>query len=468
MQTWQLELDKQTLRYHLTSALWLNVGFVIFALADYMGRTWEVFVHFTLLRLAVALGIAVLTFLTYRQKISPIVLGYGLVLGISGYMIYVSLHTPLEEIGGVVFAQIVFYVVSGFIVLWHWQHTLVIACVVIGAQLSFSLQQMSFTDFIRHMHGTWYLLTPLVVIAVVRYRYLLAKREIVLKLNLLEKNEEISQQREELLTQNQLIETNNRALSDAYQQITDSVNYAKRLQRAMLPNSIELGQLGQERFVIYRPKDIVSGDFYWLKQVDEEAFFLAVADCTGHGIPGGFLTVIGQSTLNQLIVHEKHRDTGKILQLLDERLLQILGQAADTKTIIADGMDLVLLRLNPKRKEIAFATANRPLWRIHNGQLMHYKASRSAIGGGLTEQKVFEETIIPYHEGDSLYLFSDGYPDQFGHAQRKFMVKQFRQLIQDIAHYPMPTQESILLQTMQEWQGDTPQTDDWLIVGIKL
>jgi serine phosphatase RsbU (regulator of sigma subunit) len=195
--------------------------------------------------------------------------------------------------------------------------------------------------------------------------------------------------------------------------------------------------------------------------------FLALADCTGHGVSGGFMTMIGHSLLNQLVINENILEPVTILSELDKRLLRLLRQKEASQAKIADGMDVVLLRFDATQT-ITFAAAHRPLWHFSAGQLFEYKGSRYPIGDIFFEEKIFEQQQIQWKKNDVIYLFSDGYADQLGENKSKFLTKRFRKLLQEISPLPMLLQQEILLTTIKEWQGNKEQTDDWLILGLKL
>lgn len=255
-------------------------------------------------------------------------------------------------------------------------------------------------------------------------------------------------------------------LEMAYGEIRDSISYAKRIQEAILPSFDLMREVLPESFVFYKPKDIVCGDFYWYAHKGDELIVAAV-DCTGHGVPGALMTVIGNSLLNQIVNIAGIIDPADILQQLDRRLLETLQQHGTVDT--NDGMDVALCRYNRNTGELVFAGAKRPLYVFRRSGLKEIKGDKFPIGsfqydGG----KVFTEYRINVSPGDTIYLFSDGYQDQFGGISgKKFMTGQFRDLLKDIHHTPMQQQHETLEKVITEWQGDCEQTDDMLLIGIR-
>ncbi len=260
--------------------------------------------------------------------------------------------------------------------------------------------------------------------------------------------------------QNILIEEKNKS-------ITDSINYAKRIQSAILPSDSQMKNLLPEFFVLYKPKDIVSGDFYFYAEKDGEAYF-AAADCTGHGVPGAFMSVIGSNLLSEIINDKKHKTPGDILQELDLKVMTMLKQqGGDNDT--RDGMDISLIRYNPKTHVLGYSSANRPIFLIREQALEVFTPSKFPIGNFMIEQKNFTNHEVQLKKGDLLYLFTDGYADQFGgDNSKKFMVKRFQQLLVEIQTKPLNDQKTHLDHTFETWKGDQEQVDDILVVGFMI
>jgi serine phosphatase RsbU (regulator of sigma subunit) len=255
-------------------------------------------------------------------------------------------------------------------------------------------------------------------------------------------------------------------LEFAYREIRDSINYAKRIQESILPADENITQVFGNSFIFYRPKDVVCGDFYWFSQKDDEAIIAAV-DCTGHGVPGAFMTVIGNSLLNQIVNFSGITDPGRILTQLDKKLHETLQQHGNI--ITNDGMDAAVCRYKINKREITFSGAKRPLYVFKQGELIEIKGNKSPIGSfGHSYDKLFSEHKINVNKNDTVYLFSDGVQDQFGGADgKKFMIKRFREMLSDIQAFPMKEQLARIEKEMALWQNDYEQTDDMLLIGIR-
>lgn len=287
---------------------------------------------------------------------------------------------------------------------------------------------------------------------------------------------EIEQQKEEILAQSQTLEDSNQSLQQASQKIKSSIQYAKRIQLALLPMQKLLAKQGLGFFIFYKPRDIVSGDFYWFAEVEEQGskqLIVAVADCTGHGVPGAFMTIMGTSILNQVMKEKKKYSPQQVLQELYQRMMVALGiKNSEGKTRkkyqVQDGMDIAVCRIAFDSQTLSFAGAKRPLCLFRQHQMQEIKGSKYPIGSTQYDQKEFTEHTINFAKGDAIYLYSDGYPDQFGGEHNtKFMVKKFKQLLQQVESLPMPNQKDKLEQTFDAWQNHEKQTDDVLVVGIR-
>ncbi len=250
--------------------------------------------------------------------------------------------------------------------------------------------------------------------------------------------------------------------------ITDSINYAKRIQDAMLPKLESMRKALPNSFVLYQPRDIVSGDFYWFQTVGPMIVF-AVVDCTGHGVPGAFMSMIGNDYLTQIITDHEVSSPGQALAMLDNKIKQTLKQNTGTTESTHDGMDMALCAYNTKTGELDFAGAKRPLYLIRDGKLTVYKGSKYSVGGRQRTDKSFENQTISTRPKDTLYLFSDGYVDQFGGTKgKKFMGKPFRNLLTKIHRKSFDEQRTILKETIEQWRGNLEQVDDICILGIQL
>lgn len=256
-------------------------------------------------------------------------------------------------------------------------------------------------------------------------------------------------------------------LEEQAQRLQDSMRYAGSLQRSILPNERIFQNIFADAFVIFQPKDIVSGDFYWIFQHHDDIYF-AVGDCTGHGVPGAMVNIAGNALLRQIIRIEGLADPAAIIRMLDAELTSLFNEHL-TEGTTRDGMDIVFCKFNLRRMTGSFCGAGRPLILIREGELVEFKKGPDAIGHASKEAKEFETIHFSLQKGDSFYLFSDGYTDQFGGENvKKFNRARFRSVLQSIHEFPMEKQREQLLFTYNNWKGKQEQVDDICVVGIRI
>ena len=241
--------------------------------------------------------------------------------------------------------------------------------------------------------------------------------------------------------------------------ITDSIRYAKRIQIAILPPDIPF----DDTFILFKPKDIVSGDFYWMTSQADKEFFAAI-DCTGHGVPGAFMSFIGYTSLNKIVIEQGIHEPAEILDRLNEEVANALHQKGEEA--VKDGMDLALVKYTPESRELEYAGAFNPLILFQNGEIIEIKANRFSIGHSTGKELKFTNHKIKTKKGDTVYLFSDGYADQFGGEEcKKFKTANLRKLLISIHNKNMEEQKTILENTYEQWRGNHEQIDDIIIVG---
>ena len=246
------------------------------------------------------------------------------------------------------------------------------------------------------------------------------------------------------------------------EEILNSILYAKRLQNATLPSEKTMVQLFKDSAVFYRPKDIVSGDFYWMEEVDDLVFF-AVADCTGHGVPGAMLSVFGNNALNRCINEYKLREPGKILDTLTELVELSLTK---NNSEVSDGMDISLCVWD-KGSKLSYAGAYNPLYIIRNGELLETKADKQPIGKYIT-RVLYTTHEFDLQEGDSIYLFSDGYADQFGGPKgKKLKYSAFKQYLLELNHLESSKISDELGRRFDIWKEGVEQIDDVCLMNVK-
>lgn len=287
---------------------------------------------------------------------------------------------------------------------------------------------------------------------------------------IIHQNKALRRQKNEILHQSELLTKKN-------EDVTASINYASRIQKAILGSQDAITSNFKDSFIYWEPRDIVSGDFYWYTEVKragstkknlerQTVFFkvIVAADCTGHGIPGAFMTVMGSALLDEIINENRVTNPGRVLSVLDRKLLMKLQRHG-----VQDGMDLAILFFDNENKTVSFAGANNPLYYVRDGEMYQVKGSRFPIGSSQYQnRKRFETHTFQYEKGDAFYIFSDGFQDQFGGPEgRKYYKKHFREFILKVSHLPMDEQKKRIQKEFMDWKGETFQTDDILIIGVR-
>ena len=248
-------------------------------------------------------------------------------------------------------------------------------------------------------------------------------------------------------------------------QLTRSIRYAQNIQSAIFPAQQDIERLFPESFTLFLPRDIVSGDFYWIKQVGSK-ILLAVGDCTGHGVPRAFMSMLGITFLNEITNYDPYLPPNRILNMIRERVMKTLNQTGKP-TDQKDGMDLTLITYEQKEQILQFSGANNPLFHFHKGKLNEVKGDRMPIGIYGDFEAPFTKHQLKIDHGDRIYLFTDGYVDQFGGPEfKKFKFNRFRKLLYDIQDEDFERQKSILHETLKVWRGKFEQIDDILIMGL--
>lgn len=265
----------------------------------------------------------------------------------------------------------------------------------------------------------------------------------------------ISAQKREMQFQKELVEEKNK-------DITDSMVYASSIQKAIITSEEYLSKMFKDFFVFYQPRDIVSGDFYWAFETADGTRLVAVGDCTGHGVPGAMMSMLGNAFLNEIVIEGKNYEPNKILDKLRDQVKRALQNNA-----AKDGMDMSILKI--KDKTITYAGANLPLYLLRSGELIEVKGDKQPIGSQPAGEKPFTQHTIDLIDGDSIYLFSDGYADQFGGVKgKKYKYKTFRDKLSLISGKPFKEQGQIISAEFEQWKGDLEQLDDVCVLGLKL
>jgi serine phosphatase RsbU (regulator of sigma subunit) len=272
----------------------------------------------------------------------------------------------------------------------------------------------------------------------------------------------------EIRVKNVALEHSYHEISEQKQEITDSINYAQRIQQAILPVQETISKHIDDYFVLFMPKDIVSGDFYWFAHSHEHTIFVC-ADCTGHGVPGAFMSMIGSDKLNQAVLEKGHVNPADIISFLNVGIKTSLKQDETLENSSRDGMDITIISIDDKKEKLKVAAANNSLLRIRNNVIEDFKATKKAVGGFTPLNQVYELTELEIQPGDCYYMTTDGYPDQFGGEKgKKLKIAVLKELLLKIHQKPMEEQREILRKHIIDWMGDIDQIDDICVIGVRL
>lgn len=356
----------------------------------------------------------------------------------------------------------------------HGKYTLEIRAINVFGVKS-NIVRISFTIKKPFWYTWWFyslitLLGLALILFFIRARTLkLKKRSLILQDMVRKRTLELEKQKKEAENQKDNAEFQKKIVEEKQKEITDSINYAKRIQDAILPSEELIKEELQNAFVLYIPKDIVAGDFYWLERLNEDEVLYAAADCTGHGVPGALVSVVCNNALNRSVREFKETEPGKILDKSRELILsEFIAQNKDIKSEIKDGMDIALCKLNRKAKTLNYAGAHNPLWLLRNGELSEIKANKQPVGQ-FENSTLFDTHIIELEKNDLIYIFSDGYADQFGGAKgKKFKSSSLKKLLIEIHKLSMSEQQEALIRTFENWKGEYEQLDDVCVIGLKV
>jgi len=331
-----------------------------------------------------------------------------------------------------------------------YNYLLNIACVI------YSFQNSSGNLIRSATNPTFLMLLSVLIIAAV---YLLVR----LQTRMLIKTRRLLKEKEQALD---LIASQKIELEIRDKNLTDSLNYAQRIQEALLPSEEYFRNHFKESFIFYKPKDIVSGDFYWIGEKGDK-LFIGAADCTGHGVPGALMSIIGMEIIEKAINEDNIEIPSRILAVLDKGLEKTFSRQKNIGTIIRDGMDIGLCVIDKKKRKLFYAGAFFPLYLIRNNNLIEIKGDKIIIGMN-QEGLCYTDHEVDLIEGDIIYIFSDGYADQFGGIEnKKFMYRRFRYVLMTIHQFHVNDQKTILEDNIKTWMGRGTQIDDMMVIGFK-
>lgn len=455
----QTELNAKAFKYHVLIA-WVGVVLnPVFAIADYF-TVPQHFTEFLIIRLVVAFASLITVLFKNKLVNRPEIIVLVPFLSIALLNSYMYSVMNISEFQKHTFAYITLFIAAGMFILWKPIYSImVVAITLVVSILLFSLNSPLQLSEILINGGLLTASVALFTILLINTRTNLTKREIIARLALTESNNQLA--------------IKNTIIEEKSKDIRDSINYAQRIQTAVLPSFEKIDKVLTDYFIFFKPKDVVSGDFYWYTTLNnlandtepsQEIAVIAAADCTGHGVPGALMSIIGSTTLNQSTLNVSDYNPADALAFLNKEISKTLYS-------IKDGMDICLCAINYAKMELQYAGANNPLYIVRSKQLIEIKADKKAIGADTedTEMKTFKNNTIPLEKGDMIYLFTDGYADQFGGPNgKKFKYKQLKETLIEISDKAVKTQNQELNFRFEQWRGDLDQVDDILVMGIRV
>lgn len=454
--SWKSELDNTALKYHKIT-LWVAVIFnLLFFGTDYINMETYLEEFFTF-RVVVSLT-CLITVVFYKQfKISIQIMGVIPVLLISVQNAYMWSVMDAEHLQKHTLAYMALFIGSGMFVFYHVYYSIFIVGISVISNVCFFYFNSSLSaEEIMVNGGLLTLSVAIFSILLIKTRFKLTKKELITRFEL----------RESKIIQ----EEKNR-------EVVDSINYAKRIQDALIPPIDVFKKTLPNSFVIFKPKDIVSGDFYWISELsttqdydkdNEKLVVFSVADCTGHGVPGAFMSLIGLKIFNQSIKQPSVNSPAQALDYLNIEVNKTINRHSDSENIIHDGMDVALVSINYKTLMLFFAGAKNPVYIVRDKQLHEIKGDKQPIG--------FSENHAPFidhqyqlKKDDMVYIFSDGFADQFGGPKgKKLKYKPFKNKLIDCSHLDVQEQEREILKLFYDWKGDLEQLDDVCVIGVRI
>ncbi len=453
------ELKIFALKYHSIVSWVAIILNPIWVISDYFNSPAHV-VPFFIFRIVVSVFILIAVLSRKKMVQFPELMALVPFIGISIQNAYMYSVMNVEEIQKHTFAYIALFIGAGMFVLWKPFYSIFVVVIsVIANIIFFSINSNLRLSEIMANGGLLTTSVALFTIILINTRTNLTRRAIIARL-------ELAESARQLAVKTEIIEEKNK-------NIKDSINYAQRIQMAIFPPMEKIDGILKDYFIWFRPKDIVSGDFYWFSKVHttpqnglppEEVIVIAAVDCTGHGVPGALMSIIGSTILNQSVSEKTVNSPADALNFLNKQLANNLNS-------ISDGMDMTLCAINPTKMELQFAGANNPVYIVRGAELIELKPDKMAIGGDHEnyETKTFTNHIAKLEKNDCIYLFTDGYADQFGGEHgKKFKHKNFQKLLLGMQDNIMKDQQYILNYHFEQWKGALEQVDDILIIGIRV
>ena len=467
------EFYKSTEKFHIITT-WVGLLLnLIWFISDYFVLP-DHWLPFAIFRASVSALSFIILVTRKKLGVSIYFCMFVLVLGISIQNAYMWSVMDLAHLQKHAFAYMVLFIGVGMLVLWDiWYSIIIVVATIISNIIFYVLNSPLSVDEFTINGGLLILTVAIFCIFLIRTRYNLTMNEIKSRLELARSKEIIEQEHNVVLEQKEEILLQNEVLEDKNREITASINYAKRIQTAFIPTDKDFTKHFEDSFVLFKPKDIVSGDFYWIHKTGDIIYYVT-ADCTGHGVPGGFMTMLGLSFLEDIIEGSHTDDPAKVLDLLRDKIVNTLKQGSSNEEN-KDGMDLIVCRLDLKKMKLNYAAANNSFYVVRNApetkegkELILLKADKQPCGF-FPEPKPFTAREFDLVKGDCIYTLTDGYPDQFGGKKgKKFRYLQLEEMLVKNCDKPFAVQKEMLSDTFEEWKGHLDQVDDVLIIGIRV
>ncbi len=444
--------NQSTIRFHII-ATWVGLLLNLFWWISDLIVLPSYAVSFLLFRFGVSLSSLMILLFRHQLGLSIYFCMFFLVTGISIQNAFMWSVMDVKHFQQHAFAYIVLFIGAGMLVLWTFRLSMALLLITVVSNIVFLYLNSSLTLDEILVNGGLLTLTVVIFTAfLIRSRYRLTISEITIRLDLETSKAEVEKQKEQLEWKNR--------------EITDSITYARNIQQALLPSNAEMNEWVTDFFILNLPKNIVSGDFYWVHKTERKTYYV-VGDCTGHGVPGGFMTMLGLSFLEDIVVAKGVSNPGDILNELRDRISSALNQ----KGVIGenkDGMDISLFTIDETTMFLEYSGAYNDLFISRANELITLKAMRQPCGYSHAS-KPFETMTFELKRGDTIYAMSDGYADQFGgEFGKKFRIKNVLQLLLLINQEPLEKQKQMLLRYFEDWKGDLEQVDDVLLMGVRV
>ncbi len=446
------EFYRSTERFQIITC-WVGVVLdLVWFISDYFIIP-DYWIPFLIFRASVS-GVTALLLLTKKfHGLNIYMTLFVLVIGISVQNAYMWSVMDLEHLQKHAFAYMVLFIGVGMLVYWDFIYSIILLSITVVSNIVFyKLNSKLTVDQFVISGGLLVFTVALFSAFLIRTRYRLTLNEIRSRLDLAKSKEVIEEERNTVIEQKK--------------EITDSINYAKRIQRAFIPTENEFNKHFSDSFVLFKPKDIVSGDFYWIHRKNDKIYY-AAGDCTGHGVPGGFMTMLGLSFLEEIVDSKSADNPAEVLNLLRDKIVNTLKQGASSDEN-KDGMDINLCCIDTLNKVLYYAAANNSFYVIRNNELLEMKADKQPCGF-FHDPFPFSLREFKLEKGDCIYTFTDGYADQFGGPNgKKFRYKQFESILIDNNQKVFSEQKEILNNRFESWKGSQEQVDDVLVIGVKI